>query len=365
MAERVAPALDWVRATLVALLVIVAGVAAWEIKMRAEGLSARDLGDGNSKWARERRRIDRGEGQAVIVGSSRLLFNVDPVLWDRMTGVRPIQLAREGTNPRPIIHDLAVDPDFKGLMIVGYDPIVFHRTGTGGQDMLKAVHSEPLFHRSGLWLYERLASIFAFLDPRMAPMGWIIRMDVPQRTQRGDFNLPWKLVEMDERRNAAIWPRVETDAAYRAKAEAIWMLPPPPGAKPPTPPQIRKMLDEVAKDVERIRRRGGEVVFVRSPSDRPLLDREDRLYPRAVSWDYLIAKTGSVGIHYADDPVLSRMRTVELSHLSRADRGPFTTRVVQLLSAELAKRGRSIAGLGVRPPSSGAAAPAAPQSGRR
>jgi hypothetical protein len=365
MAERVAPAIDWVRATIVALLIIVAGVTAWELKMRAEGLSTRDLGDGDSHWAREWRRVENGEGQAVIVGSSRLLFNIDPQLWGHMTGVTPIQLAREGTSPRSVIAALAADPKFKGLVIVGYDPIPFHRDRGLFNNMVETAREEPLFKRSGLLVYDQLARWFAFLDSRMTPMSWIERIDVPQRTARGAFNQPWKLVEIGEGRAAAIWPRVETDARYQAKAEAIWMLPPPPGAKPLTPAQIRKLLDKLAQDVARIRARGGEVVFVNSPSDSPLLDREKRLYPRTVSWDYMIRRTGAVGIHWTDDPVLSRLRTVELSHLSRADRPVFTRRVVQLIDAELAKRGRSIGGFGVRPPSSGAGAPAAPQSERR
>lgn len=331
MAERVAPPINWVMAMLVALLLIVAGVTAWEMAMRREGLRAGDLGSSDSGWARERRRVATDPKSTVIIGSSRLLFNVDIELWGRLTGQQPVQLSREGTNPRPMLTDLAKDARFRGLVIVGYDPMVFWGRGAGATKLVEDAKSEPLFKRTGLILHDQLARVFAFLDDRMDPSGWVEHLDVPQRTARGAFNQPWKLVEFGDRRNSWIWSRVETDAEYRRKAAAIWMLPPPPWAKPATPADKAKAIAEVARDVRAIRRRGGDVVFVRSPSDPPLLTVENRVHPRGQTWERLLAATGARGIYWTDDPVLSRFHTVELSHLSKADREPFTRRLVALI----------------------------------
>ena len=353
MAERVAPAIAWWRAAFFAMIAITLSVAAWEWSMRQAGLRTNDLGDSNAQWAREWRRAHSGEGKAVIVGSSRLLFDLDPELWGRLTGVRPIQLAKEGINPRPILTDLAADPTFNGLVIFGYDPRPFFRSASDGEALVRSATTEPLFKQTGLPIHDALSRAFAFIDPRMAPMGWIERVPVPQRTKTGLFNYPWKLAESGPQRNTSMWPRVETDAAYRSRASAIWLLPPP-GTKPPTQKDFDTAVSQVARDVARIRARGGEVVLIRSPSDPPLLTQEDRRFPRSTTWDRLVSNTGAIGIYWQDDPVLAKMRTVELSHLSKADRDPYTRRIVELLNHALAKRGQNIAGLGatsVRPSS--------------
>ncbi len=336
MAERTAPPIAWVHALLVALVIVVAGVAAWEVAMRREGLSTRDLGNSNSAWARERRRVAAAPGTPVIIGSSRLLFDVDTVLWGELTGTRPIQLAVAGTNPRPMLADLAKDPKVTGLVVVGYDPMVFWRSAGRARKMVDEARREPLYKRVDLAIYDRLARVFAYLDDSFTPIAWLEHLDVPQRTVRGNFNFPWKLAETGERRDTWMWPRVENDAAYRQRTAAIWLLPPAPGSKPATPADKARAIAEVARDVKAIRARGGEVVFVRSPSDPPLLTRENTLHPRALTWDRLLAATGSRGIYWADDPVLAKLHTVELSHLGRADRAPFTRRLIALLAPDLA-----------------------------
>ena len=71
----------------------------------------------NAEWAQQRRRIDAGEGdKTVLVGSSRILFDVQLPVWERVTGERPIQLAIEGTSPVPVLEDLADDPNFTGRL---------------------------------------------------------------------------------------------------------------------------------------------------------------------------------------------------------------------------------------------------------
>lgn len=342
IAERTAPPIAWGRALVVALLVLAIGVALWEVAMRRQGLTTDDLGDSESFWAAEHRRIGADPAAPIIIGSSRLYFDLDIQLWGRLTGTMPLQLAREGTNPRPVLADLAKDPRVTGLVILGYDPLVFWRSASDGQDLVDKARKQPLYQRSDLILYQQLARVFAYLDSDLKPMGFLERLDVPQRTARGAFNQPWKLSETGVHRTAWMWARVESDRAFRDTAAGIWLLPPPPGRKPVTPAMRQAIITEIAGQVRAIRARGGEVIFVRSPSDRPLLDIEDQRYPRAETWDRLLAATGSPGIYWANDPELARLHTVELSHLGKADREPYTRRLVALIDAALAARGDKV-----------------------
>ena len=45
-------------------------------------------------------------GGTVLVGTSRLLFDVQLPVWERLAGTRPIQLSLEGTSPLPVLEEL-------------------------------------------------------------------------------------------------------------------------------------------------------------------------------------------------------------------------------------------------------------------
>ena len=63
---------------------------------------------------------------------------------------------------------------------------------------------------------------------------------------------------------------------------------------------------------------------MREPSTGPYLDYDNRLFPRASSWDVLLAKSGVPGIHFEDYPELQGLELPEWSHLAYADAKKFT-----------------------------------------
>ena len=101
--------------TLAALITMLLMVL-WEIEMRHLGLQVGDLDDGRGYWTVERRRVDSGpRDSVVIVGDSRILFDTDLATWEKLTNTVPIQLGLMGTNAQLILHDLAQDtPCLKG-----------------------------------------------------------------------------------------------------------------------------------------------------------------------------------------------------------------------------------------------------------
>ena len=65
--------------------------------MRSLGLLAGDLEDGKAGWAVERRKLEAGEHDGVVlIGGSRILFDTDLDVWEELTGKRPFQLAMPG-----------------------------------------------------------------------------------------------------------------------------------------------------------------------------------------------------------------------------------------------------------------------------
>ena len=95
---------------------------------------------------------------------------------------------------------------------------------------------------------------------------------------------------------------------------------------------LTNIINSVAKSVNQIKARGGQVVFVRFPSSNPVRNAEKQAYPRELYWDRLLKETGVTGIHFEDYPELSRYVCPDWSHLSPADARTFTkdlTRIIE------------------------------------
>src|SRR3984893_13783399 len=104
---RPVPAQPWGRILIGALLLLVLLVAGWEQYWRAYGVRP-GIANTFGLWAIQRRRIDAGEGDAtVLLGASRLYFDIQLPVWERLDGRRPIPLSFGGTSPLTPLHDLA------------------------------------------------------------------------------------------------------------------------------------------------------------------------------------------------------------------------------------------------------------------
>ena len=85
--------------------------------------------------------------------------------------------------------------------------------------------------------------------------------------------------------------------------------------------------------VNKIRARGGDVVFVRPPSDIHLRINEEAQVPKAKGWDGLLRATHSVGVHNDELPMsVHHLIMPEWSHLTRRCATVFTDAYVRALT---------------------------------
>ncbi|WP_162823632.1 hypothetical protein [Lysobacter sp. TY2-98] len=333
---RPVPPRPWRGIAATAVLLAVIAIAGWEWQMRRVGLRAGDYGIEPSGWAAARRQIDMGDLPVAIVGDSRILFDTDLDRFQQLTGVRPLQLALPGSNARPFLEDVANDPHFHGLLIVGLADMSYFRDGIGnGERALDRSHSEMPSQRTGYLLSRVLERNFAFIDPAYRLSTLVYTTDRGQRRGGASwYYRPWKLIQVDERGQASLWSKIETDSHLRAQARQAWLDMP---GRPPRPPvdakTIESTLAKTQAAVARIRARGGDVVFVRPPSSGPLRVREEQRIPRRLGWDALLARAQAVGIHVDDHPQLQGLDIPEWSHLSQRCASVYTDAYVRLLAA--------------------------------
>jgi hypothetical protein len=318
-------------------VLVTAGVIAWELQMRSLGLVAGDLDDSKAHWAVERRKIAAGDyDDVVIIGSSRILFDTNLDVWEEMTGRRPIQLALAGTNPRPYLTDFAANPDFKGLLVVGVTPDLFFGDWPGIPlfagllDYWKEQSpSERFGQQVGIFLSRR----FAFLDSSYTLTALVDQVNLPNR---GEIVRPyldvWKLWETGDDRQTYLWSQIEDNERLREHARLVWG---PFDGKPMDADGIARACKESAEAVKKIRARGGEVVFVRSPSAGLYYESESHSAPRAKTWDRLLRETGAFGIHFDDYAAMRDLEVPEWSHLSRDSAKKFTRAYVGVMARDV------------------------------
>jgi hypothetical protein len=315
-------------AVVIGLVVFVTALAGWEFYWRGWG-SEPAIRNSPGLWAMQRRRIDNGEGhETVIVGSSRMLFDVQLPVWEQVGGERPIQLAIEGTSPLPVMEQLADDPDFTGRLVIGVAPDIFFTGFTYLSDKYelytKETPSERVAQRLSMTLLEPW---LAYYDEDFALTKVLKRQSWPARKGAPAFLEVRKLAVSSADRNTHMWSKVENDAEYAALCQRIWaqdFTEAPFGSEEALQKKIAGEIDRAVKVVERLRARGVSIVFVRAPSDADYLAFEDRWFPRETTWNVLLEKTGVPGIHFEDYPAMQGLRLPEWSHLAAEDAGKYT-----------------------------------------
>ena len=341
------PAHTWARTALVALVFVAAGVGAWEAYWRGPQQVVPSYRNSDGQWAEARRRVDAREPNAtVFIGSSRTQFDIDLDVWREETGVHGIQLALEGSNPLPILTDIADDEDFSGLLVVGITPPLVLMPGVGARaEALPRYYDETPSQWLGNKLSYPLERTFAFYNADLALFRVLDRQPWWSDRPGLPFQVPEvrKIENMRRDRQADLWNRVEDDPQLNRIVTSTWRailenLPPPPPEE-----EARKafetLLSNVARDVGRIRERGGEVVFIRPPSSDWFREFENRAVPRERVWEPIVATAGAVGVHFEDHPELSDVRTPEWSHISSRDKARWTRSLARILKERMEERG--------------------------
>jgi hypothetical protein len=348
--ERPIPLPPWRGITVTVVLIVIAVTTAWEFYCRSIGY-APTLNDNEDLWTLVRRKVK--PESIVIIGDSRGWFDVDLDEIQKGLGKRPVQLAMPGSCGYPVLADLAKDENFHGTIICSVVPrLFFAPPGTPpmerSEKAVRRFHAQTPAQRASEYLAIPLEEHVAFLKQEDLTLEQLLmRLQTPNRP--GALvppRLPPYFGTVDRERRARMIEECARPGSELAKQiQQIWIplfTPPPPPTYIPKEQFMAKMMkaiedrfrDTIAA-VEKIRARGGKIVFVRFPHAGGLKELEDRVTPRVQTWDPLLKRTGAPGVYYSDFPELANFNCPEWSHLSAGDSVEFTKRLVPHLRVAL------------------------------
>jgi hypothetical protein len=330
-------------ALVLTLIFVIAFVFCLESYWRGRGFVP-TFNDDKVLWSTKRKEVYKpAEDATVFIGGSRIKFDLDISTWEKLTGEKAIQLAIVGTPGRLVLRNLANDTNFKGKLIIDVAEAQFFSLPDSAQrdrlarEALEYYYDETPAQSASASISYFLESNLVFLEEGKFSLGSLLnKVNV---TNRPGVNVspatftPPEFGVSNFNRQTWITPMFLADPRLQKTQKDFWMR----GIKRASPIKgdtLHVFLEQTKKAIDKIRARGGTVVFVRPPSDGPYIEMENRLYPRQKYWDHLLEYTNTPGIHYADYPETAKLVCAEWSHLSLKDAAIYTAQLVKILQEE-------------------------------
>ncbi len=329
------------KAGMLTLLLVLIAIGCWEFYLRAIGISF-SFDDNEPLWANKRSEIyDQPERSTFFIGSSRIKFDTDLKTWEDITGERAIQLALVGTSPQLVLKDLANDKNFKGKLIVdGTEFILFSRDPGDQENAQKSIdyykkwtpaqkasfYIDYVLQRNLVFLESKKMSLNALLDQLPVPG----RKGVPVFS---GFPIGFEPTTFD-RQNIMSDDFIK-DTGRQRQVKNAWIkfgvVSANPGIKGDS---LQNIFKDLKTSIDKIKAKGGQVIFLRPPSSGEARAGEKIAYPRELYWDKLLTYTNTPGIYFEDYPEIAHFICPEWSHLSPQQAMVFTKKIIEILQKE-------------------------------
>lgn len=320
---------NWWHIWILAILLATANVTCWETYFRIQGFEPEGILDSPDIWVRERIRASKfGDKAVILVGASRIQLGIDTTELRNVTGRPVIQLAIDGSPFMPVLANLAVDRNIRGLIIVSAEAntinVDFNRKKVNTRierynREITGSEQHTISHR----IEDSLSRLF---------MGFQFAAPKPQHIFRSMIHgrkiLPKYIITLPDRSRRADYQKVNINEAYQYRLERhkgagnVELI---------HRTNFRESIDKLEGMVRKIQARGGRVVFVRFPTGRGIWEIDQIRYPREKYWDKFASATTAMTIHFSDYPSLSTYKLPDGSHLDYRDTTVFTKALAELI----------------------------------
>ena len=317
----------WTQIWIVALLTVVAVGGAWEYTLREARLGPEYI-DNRTLWADTRHRLNREGADAIaLLGASRHQRAID-INMMASTLDRPVyQLSVEGTSALPTLENLAADPRFRGTIIYSIAPAFsFNRrlSKLEGGDQSKWIR----FYADQSWVQraeQRLRLLFQGALASRSPDAAIPRVMASVRETGGMPAPDFKVVFGDRSVHANY--EVLAGRGDRAGIVDLYLK----NSEPYNEAEFQTVVDYFATLVRLLRQKGCQVFVLRLPSDRQVVELEQRLFPKPAFWGTLERQVDASFVHFEDYPELAGYLSEDGSHIDSERRDEFTKQLLQVL----------------------------------
>jgi len=330
------------KSAILSVVIVLGVIISYEIYLRGQGIPA-DFDDDSPLWANTRvKAIEPADKTIVFIGSSRIKFDLDIPTWKSLTAFTPIQLAMVGSCPRPVLENLANDPYFKGKLVIDVTEGLFFSNAPPNQETpnknIKYFHERTPAQQASFEISKVIENNLAFLDKGNLSLN--ARLDqLELKSRPGVFMMPIFPIYFDRttyERQSFMTDEFVADRQQQNQVKSIWDFFAQ-GTKmaPPTKQsEYNAIFKSVVTNINKIKARGGSVVFVRTPSSGVYYQGESMKFPRDQFWDRLLKETNCVGLHFKDYPAIANFECPEFSHLKRTDAAIFTKHLFDYLSQQ-------------------------------
>ena len=326
------------KAGILAVILVVLSIGSWELYLRRHGVGI-SYNDDAPLWAHKRAQIyDAQKSSTFFIGASRIKFDLDIPTWESITGENAVQLAIVGTSPQLILKNLADDKKFSGRLIVDITEFAVFTRDSG--DHASAKKSIDYYNKqtpaqwASFHIDHLLESQLVFLETKVFSLNALLsHCRIPNRKGiHDDVNFPVGFEPTMFNRQNVMSERFLADTAGQRTMKNYWtqfgILDTAHGMTGDT---LQTIFNDIKTNIDKIKSRGGQVIFVRPPSSGEMLAAEMKAYPRGDYWNKLLEYTNTPGIYFEDYPEMTHFICPEWSHLSPKDAAVFTKSLIRIL----------------------------------
>lgn len=322
------PDLQWKKISIVSVCSLAVLLASFELFMRWNGYGP-NIEDDNDLWSLKRDDVyaNRLGNNIVLIGASRIKTNIsEQVLREKFPGSNIVNLANVGKQPMAVVEDLANDEAFIGTVILSVWPRSFLPEVYDDQKrVVDYYHREWGINRElNKLIALRLQSHFSLLNSNSNVIAIIKSLIRYGRLPKPNH------VSTDKNRYQSIdFSRVDVNLHRKHRESRVKTY--YENNRIMEPEEWLSEVNKVIRLANKIRSRGGEVIFVRMPTTGKTIEYDQTYYPKEQYWDRLASLYNGPSIHFMDYPSLMAYDSPDTSHLDFTDRAGFTNDLVKII----------------------------------
>jgi hypothetical protein len=320
----------WSRTWALAAILYALILGGWELAWRLRGWKP-TVEAYTESWVIARRRVR--PNSTVTAGTSRIQGALDPNVWKAATGQTLTQLALTGGSPISILEDLADDESYHGLVLADVLPFYTFDAAARGDSLAheylaasRAAAISPA-KRWEAYLRTNVPSHFVFRREELLPENLVPVLSdgripqTPHTVQGPDRYHPLVFRETGVPANS---PSVLDSATFSHLRRVT---------HPASGPELDQLVSRILRSAERIRLRGGRVVFILFDACGGRKIIEEALYPKERYWGRLRDTPGVLTIDTGDYPEISSLDCFDGSHIDHEDAPGVTRLIAKLVTA--------------------------------